>query len=267
MRKQLLKRHVLVSDSGFTVVEMIVVIIVAGILGAIAIVRYSSHQDNAIMGAASQIISDIAYAQEMAIVNAKGTAIYFYGNATPPPRRRCFIASVCFGPESQAVTELRGFRDQFLMHNTPGRTFVNWYYDNAPDMAKILEKNRILRWGMTALLTPVVVLISPFVDEAQAFGGGGGGGQPAGTPNTYQIIFQNGTPIKNPQTGQDYVVYLGTEVTITSPNRTLYFDSNGKMSTPGYTWSSGQTSMTVVVLNGDVNIQVSKYIGKAWVQQ
>ncbi len=65
------------SEAGFTLIETIVVIVVVGILTTVAIIRYSSSDQNQIMGAANRIISDISFAQEMAILENRGTKITF----------------------------------------------------------------------------------------------------------------------------------------------------------------------------------------------
>ncbi len=251
------------QDGGFTLVEIAIVLFIMSILAVVAIVRFSGTEKGAIQSAAHRVISDISYAQELAKTNYKGSEIIFTPASGPPPGG-CFVASVCYGPNSLEVTALRGLRDRVLSRYRPGLAFISWYYRNGPTMARIVGKAPILREAARAVLFPIAILSIPFAGDAIA-GGGGGGGSP-GAPNSYTLQYQDGSQITNPHGGGPYVVPLGDRVSITSPQRTLQFDSSGKMSVAGYGWSSNQTVMAICILNDSVSIMIARHTGKAWIQ-
>ncbi|MCF7811246.1 prepilin-type N-terminal cleavage/methylation domain-containing protein [bacterium] len=262
------------TERGFTAIEIIVVITIIGILATVAIVRFNSVENEAINAAANRIISDIAYAQEMAKLEFKGTQIGFYsaGGGGGGGGGGCFVATACYGSKSYQVNALRGFRDQVLQKSEMGRSFIKWYYREGPILAEIIRHNSILRRAAQVAILPLAILAMPFTENAVAGGGGGGGGggSSEGEPNTYGVRFQDGSNIVNPTTGDDYgdnyVVDLGDQVQITSADITLEFDSSGKLSTPGTSWSSSQSSMVIVTLNSTLNIRIARHTGKAWIE-
>jgi sugar lactone lactonase YvrE len=69
----------------------------------------------------------------------------------------CFIATAAYGsPIEQHVKILRDFRDQFLLTNKVGDTFVRIYYTYSPPIAEFIAKREILRttvrWGLLPLV-------------------------------------------------------------------------------------------------------------------
>jgi len=71
----------------------------------------------------------------------------------------CFIATACFGNYNHPfVRILREFRDRFLLKNSIGRNFVNWYYAHSPKYAEIIRNNLILKVITQILLIPVVFI-------------------------------------------------------------------------------------------------------------
>ena len=250
-------------DAGYSLLELAVVMFMMSILATVAIVKFSTSQNGAVRSAAQRIVSDISYAQEIAKISNKGTEIRFIQSTTGPPS--CFVATACYGADSPLTNSLRGLRDRVLLPCRAGRGFVAWYYRNGPAIAKFVKAAPILERGAQTLLLPLALLSIPLTRDAYAFGGGGGGGG-AGTPNTYQIIYQDGSQITNPQGGGDYIVALGDRVVITSGNRTLKFDSVGRIFLDSYSWDSDQTYVKACQLNNEVNVYVARHTGKAWVQ-
>ncbi len=58
----------------------------------------------------------------------------------------CFIATAVFGtPLDPRLDELRGLRDNWLMTNVLGRTFVHAYYECSPPIASLARRNKTLR--------------------------------------------------------------------------------------------------------------------------
>jgi hypothetical protein len=58
----------------------------------------------------------------------------------------CFIATAAYGtPTAAEIDVLRQFRDQFLLHNPPGRAFVSIYYKLSPPVADFISEHEVLR--------------------------------------------------------------------------------------------------------------------------
>lgn len=68
----------------------------------------------------------------------------------------CFIATAAYGtPFEPEVKVLREFRDRWLKTSVFGRKFVNWYYQNSPEVASVIREKTILRGGVRIALLPV----------------------------------------------------------------------------------------------------------------
>ena len=58
----------------------------------------------------------------------------------------CFIATAAYGsPAAEEMNILRQFRDEFLLHNPPGRAFVAVYYVTSPPIAEFISRHEVLR--------------------------------------------------------------------------------------------------------------------------
>ncbi|MHC4269230.1 MAG: prepilin-type N-terminal cleavage/methylation domain-containing protein [Planctomycetota bacterium] len=69
------------NEKGFTIVELIIVIVIAGIMAAIAIPRMNEVSEVDIYTAARQVKSEIRYAQELAMSKYTTVTITFNGGA------------------------------------------------------------------------------------------------------------------------------------------------------------------------------------------
>jgi len=71
----------------------------------------------------------------------------------------CFIATAAYGsPMAGQVRYLRAFRDQYLLTNSPGRWFVEWYYRSSPPLADALRAHERWRAIVRVALSPLVML-------------------------------------------------------------------------------------------------------------
>ena len=81
------------------------------------------------------------------------------GSTPPPIASGCFIATAAFGtPLANEVIILSEFRDRYLMTNTAGRKFVRCYYKISPTIAKIISRNKLLRFAVRIGLQPLAFL-------------------------------------------------------------------------------------------------------------
>ena len=69
----------------------------------------------------------------------------------------CFIATAAFGSYMEPdVMVLRHFRDNYLMTNSAGRKFVDFYYKHSPPVADVIAKHEGLRSVTRWALSPLV---------------------------------------------------------------------------------------------------------------
>lgn len=68
-----------------------------------------------------------------------------------------FIATAAFGSKSEpSVALLRAFRDQYLLTNSLGTAFINFYYQNSPPIAETIASSQPLKALVRLLLAPVI---------------------------------------------------------------------------------------------------------------
>ncbi len=74
---------------------------------------------------------------------------------------KCFIATAAYGSFMHPyVTELRAFRDNYLLTNELGRAFVAFYYRNSPPIANYIAQHELLRGVTRIALTPIVFIVT-----------------------------------------------------------------------------------------------------------
>lgn len=68
----------------------------------------------------------------------------------------CFIATAAFGSTLDPhVKVLRNFRDRYLLTNSPGQAFVDYYYRHSPPVADVIRKHESLKFAVRWALVPV----------------------------------------------------------------------------------------------------------------
>jgi len=73
---------------------------------------------------------------------------------------RCFIATAAYGSFLHPhVSSLREFRDEYLLSNTVGRMFVDFYYQYSPPLAKYISNNENLALLTRIALSPLVYAV------------------------------------------------------------------------------------------------------------
>ena len=80
----------------------------------------------------------------------------------------CFIATAAFGSYiAPEVMALREFRYRVLLTNSPGKTFVEWYYRVSPAVAAFISEHDsfkiAVRWGLTPIVYAVTYPAAAFL--------------------------------------------------------------------------------------------------------
>ena len=97
------------------------------------------------------------------VTNANGTNMQTWTWTVTSP---CFIATAAYGtPLHEDIDVLRDFRDEYLMPNPAGRTFVKIYYSSSPPLADLIRGNAGLRTAVREGLVKPLVAITRRVVE------------------------------------------------------------------------------------------------------
>ncbi|MEI9934803.1 MAG: CFI-box-CTERM domain-containing protein [Ferruginibacter sp.] len=77
----------------------------------------------------------------------------------------CFIATAVYGSYyAPEVLELRKFRDEVLLLNSVGRSFVRLYYQTSPFFASLIAKSKIVKAAVRyILLQPILSMIRHYL--------------------------------------------------------------------------------------------------------
>jgi len=90
----------------------------------------------------------------LTVVVGEGSNVATKSLTIPQKIDECFIATAAYGSKFEpSVVLLRHFRDKFLLTNSLGTAFVNFYYRNSPPIAKFIAGSKPLKFGIRALAT------------------------------------------------------------------------------------------------------------------
>ncbi len=83
--------------------------------------------------------------------------IGWYGASGDEGQAHCFIATATFGtPMAEEVKILSQFRDEYLLTNPIGKTFVNTYYNISPYIANFIREHPVLKKVVRTTLYPLI---------------------------------------------------------------------------------------------------------------
>ncbi len=72
----------------------------------------------------------------------------------------CFIATAAYGTDTaREIDMLREFRDEVLLPNSLGATFVSLYYKNSPPVADFISQHEVLRTAVKVGFVDSIVRI------------------------------------------------------------------------------------------------------------
>jgi len=102
--------------------------------------------------------SSIAFADDLPrIINVE---VVNNVEGTEQPVDECFIATAAYGSKFEpSVTLLREFRDDYLLTNSAGQSFVDFYYTNSPPIAQFIADSEVLKFVVRVLLMPIVGVV------------------------------------------------------------------------------------------------------------
>ena len=87
------------------------------------------------------------------------------GDEFIPPSSRCFIATATYGtPIATEIQAFRAFRDQYLLTNPLGQSFVDVYYKISPPIAWFITEHPTLKPIVRAGLLPAVAMSTVVFD-------------------------------------------------------------------------------------------------------
>jgi isopenicillin-N N-acyltransferase-like protein len=92
-----------------------------------------------------------------------------YTPDVPDAPEGCFIATATYGtPMAQEIQILREFRDEYLLTNTLGQAFVDFYYKLSPPLAEFITEHPSLKPIVRAGLLPAVAMSTVAVNTGPA---------------------------------------------------------------------------------------------------
>jgi putative CocE/NonD family hydrolase len=92
-----------------------------------------------------------------------------WGDNVEPSPGICFIATAAYGtPMAEEIQILREFRDEYLLPNSLGQAFVNFYYNVSPPIAEFIIEHPVLKPIVRVGLLPAVAMSTLAVNTTPA---------------------------------------------------------------------------------------------------
>ncbi|MFO7774058.1 MAG: CFI-box-CTERM domain-containing protein [Dehalococcoidia bacterium] len=92
---------------------------------------------------------------------------YLLGDPLPESAGKCFIATAVYGTTMAGeIQVLREFRDKYLLIDSPGRAFVDFYYSVSPPIAEFITEHPSLKPIVRAGLLPAVVMSTVVINTS-----------------------------------------------------------------------------------------------------
>jgi len=271
------------EEDGFTILELIMVIIIVGIIAAVAIVPFGSHDERVATAVANMIITDIAYAQELAQIRNTGVVVtfdpgqWFAGdpnqiefqdtNIKEKNQSTSFLAELESQNSFQAISIQGGHRPQSFISKLFVREAVAGWRNNHEggdddddddDDDDGHGKGKGKGHG------------DDDDDDGHGHGKGKGHGDDDDDyvdPGGYTLAYEDGSPVSTPEfSNANFDNTAGDLIQITSPPRTLIFDGTGVLHVPNYNWGANETSIVACTLNDLVSIRIARFSGKTWIE-
>ena len=83
------------------------------------------------------------------------------------PKSGCFIATACYGSNSEEVQIFRNWRDKTLMESNLGRGFIEVYYKLSPSIANFIQEKPLLKKVIRACLFPIKEIVKREIKQFQ----------------------------------------------------------------------------------------------------
>ena len=101
------------------------------------------------------------------LINGIKKTEYYFPVIKAESSGHCFIATASMGDYNHpVVVDLRSFRDDWLLKQNWGVSFINWYYTHGPKAANIIKNSKILRKvTLVLIIKPLHLLVSTLINK------------------------------------------------------------------------------------------------------
>jgi hypothetical protein len=80
----------------------------------------------------------------------------------------CFIATVCYGADSDEVLVLKKFRDDFLLKYKIGEFFTDFYYKLSPIIARKIKRQIVIQGLFNVILRPIIHIVRKLIKKSNS---------------------------------------------------------------------------------------------------
>jgi MSHA pilin protein MshC len=139
-------------EAGFTLVELVIVMVLMGVLTALGMSRFADREPFAAQAVGDQLVSGLRVAQAMAV--AQRRVLYVAIASTPPALSVCLDAA-CTQPLPTPAGDAQWLADTSGLHLNTAASF-SYGADGVPSLAASLQLQVLGDGGLAA--TPVITL-------------------------------------------------------------------------------------------------------------